>query len=236
MPRTKAVAKPPAPRPRKSDATRQRILDAAAKVFRDKGYAGARLTDIAAAAGMQAGSLYYHFASREELVEEVLRAGVQQALEFMQREVEALPPEASATERLRTAVRSHLLMVLEIGDYTSANIRILGQLPEEIRKRHLVDQRQLGAYMQQLLEAARQAGEIRADVDLSVIRMLVFGALNWAVEWHQPGGRVTADEVANEFLAMILEGLATTPQKDGSARRNGAHRKNAPPGNGRPYR
>ncbi|HYH50150.1 MAG TPA: TetR/AcrR family transcriptional regulator [Acidimicrobiia bacterium] len=225
MPRTKAVAEAPASRPRKSDATRQRILDAAAKVFRDKGYAGARLTDIAAAAGMQAGSLYYHFASREELVEEVLRAGVEEALEFIRREVEALPPEAPATERLRTAIRSHLLMVLEIGDYTSANIRILGQLPEEIRKRHLVDQRQLGAYMQQLLEAARQAGEIRADVDLSVIRMLVFGALNWAVEWYQPGGRVTADEVANAFLAMIFEGLGTAPAKSAAARRNGTRRR-----------
>ncbi len=89
-----------------------------------------------------------------------------------------------------------------------------------------MDQRKLGAYMQQLLEAARRAGEIRADVDLSVIRMLVFGALNWAVEWHQPGGRVTADEVANEFLAMIFEGLATAPAGN-RARRNGASRKGA---------
>ncbi|MDQ3945058.1 MAG: TetR/AcrR family transcriptional regulator [Actinomycetota bacterium] len=193
---------------KKSDVTRQRILDAAAKVFRDKGYAGARLTDIAAAAGMQAGSLYYHFASREELVEEVLRAGVQQAVDFVHEAVEALPADASATDRLRAAITSHLLTVLEIGDYTSANIRIFGQVPEEIRQRHLVDQREFGAYLARLLRAAQEAGEIRADVDLSVIRMLIFGALNWAVEWYQPGGRVSAEEVAAEFMAMVFEGLA----------------------------
>lgn len=194
---------------KKSDVTRQRILDAAAKVFRDRGYAGARLTDIAAAAGMQAGSLYYHFASREELVEEVLRAGVQQAVDYVRQSVDALPAGASPTDRLRAAIRAHLLTVLEIGDYTSANIRIFGQVPEEIRQRHLIDQREFGAYLDQLLRAAREAGEIRADVDLSVIRMLIFGALNWAVEWYQPGGRVSAEEVAAEFLAMTFEGLAT---------------------------
>jgi AcrR family transcriptional regulator len=194
---------------RKSDLTRQRILDAAATVFRDKGYAGARLTDIAASAGMQAGSLYYHFASREELVEEVLRAGVQQAYDFVRRAVEALPSDASPTDRLRAAITAHLLTVVELGDYTSANIRIFGQVPEEIRRRHLRDQRKFGAYLGKLLEAAQVAGEIRADVDLSVIRMLIFGALNWTVEWYQPGGRVSAEEVAAEFLTMVFDGLST---------------------------
>jgi TetR/AcrR family transcriptional regulator, cholesterol catabolism regulator len=203
-----------APAPlKKSDLTRQRILDAAAKVFRDKGYAGARLTDIAAAAGMQAGSLYYHFASREELVEEVLRTGVGQAVDLVRQAVEALPPDASPTERLRAAITGHLLTVLELGDYTSANIRIFGQVPEEIRRRHLVDQRKFGAYLGKLLKAAQEAGEIRSDVDLSVIRMLIFGALNWTVEWYQPRGRVSAEEVAAEFLAMVLEGLSPRPRR-----------------------
>jgi AcrR family transcriptional regulator len=193
---------------RKSDLTRQRILDAAARVFRDRGYAGARLTDIAEAAGMQAGSLYYHFASREELVEEVLRAGVQQAYDYMRGAVDALPPDASAIDRLRAAVTAHLLAVVELGDYTSANIRIFGQIPEEIRKRHLRDQRKFGAYLGKLLEAARDAGEIRSDLDLSVVRMLVFGALNWTVEWYEPGGRVSAEEIADQFLTMVLEGLS----------------------------
>lgn len=199
---------------KKSDVTRQRILDAAAKVFRDKGYAGARLTDIAAAAGMQAGSLYYHFASREDLVEEVLRAGVAQAADFVRQSVDALPDGASAGDRLRVAITGHLLTVLDIGDYTSANIRIFGQVPEEIRERHLVDQRAFGAYLGRLLEEAQAAGDIRADVDLSVIRMLIFGALNWTAEWYQPGGRVSAEEVAAEFLAMVFEGLAPRSKRN----------------------
>lgn len=215
-------------RTRKSDATRQRILDASAKIFRDKGYAGARLADIAAAADLQAGSLYYHFASREELVEEVLRVGVKHTVDFVRRAVDALPAEASATDRLRTALVAHLLTALEIGDYTSANIRIFGQVPEDIRRKHLADQRRYGAYFRRLFEAARDAGEIRADVNLSVIRMLVFGALNWSVEWFQPDGGVTAEEVAAEFVAMVFEGLSTTAGSNGARRSPGAHASRGP--------
>lgn len=195
---------------KKSQATRERILDAAAQVFRDKGYAGARLSDIAAAAGLRAGSLYYHFDSREALVEEVLRVGVARATDFVRHQVDALPTGASPLDRLRAAMTAHLLMVLEIGDYTSANIRIFGQVPDDIRRRHLKDQRAYGAYWRALFEAAQEAGELRGDVDLSVIRMLILGALNWSVEWYTPGGRVSAEEVAAEFVTMVFEGLATT--------------------------
>ncbi len=59
----------------KSQKTRERVLDAAAKIFRQKGYAATRLADIAAAADTQAGSLYYHFDSKEQLLDEVLERG-----------------------------------------------------------------------------------------------------------------------------------------------------------------
>lgn len=194
---------------RKSDVTRQRILDCAALVFSERGYAGARLADIAAAAGMQAGSLYYHFPGRDELVEEVLRQGVARTQDRVRQAVQELPPEANALDRLKAAIAGHVLAVLQIGDYTSANIRIFGQIPEEVRERHLVDQRRYGAYWNTLLEEARAAGEIRADADLSVVRMLILGAANWSAEWFRPDGASTPEGVADELVRMVCDGLAT---------------------------
>src|SRR5205809_4919817 len=153
-------------RTRKSEETRQRLLDAAARVFRDKGYAGARLSDIAEAAEMRTPGVYYYFPSKEDLVEEVLHAGVARAAAFVEERVAAVPEGASALDRLRAAIEGHVLMVLEIGDYTSANIRIFGQVPDEVRARHLADQRAYGAVWRALLEDARAAGEIRPDLDL----------------------------------------------------------------------
>lgn len=191
---------------RKSELTRERLLDAAAKVFRDKGYAGARLADIAEQAGMHTPGVYYYFSSKEALVEEVLRVGVARACAYVQERVAALPEGSAALDRLRTAIEGHVLMVLEIGDYTSANIRIFGQVPDDIRARHLADQRAYGNVWRALLEDALAAGEIRPDLDLSVIRMLILGALNWTAEWYRPDAQ-TAAEVAREATTMICEGI-----------------------------
>jgi len=193
-------------RTRKSEETRERLLDAAAKVFRDKGYAGARLADIAERAGMHTPGVYYYFPSKEDLVEEVLRVGVARACGYVQQRVAALPAGSSALDRLRAAIEAHVLMVLEIGDYTSANIRIFGQVPDDVRARHLADQRAYGSVWRALLEGAQTAGELRPDLDLSVVRMLILGALNWTVEWYRPGAQ-TATEVAREATAMICEGI-----------------------------
>ncbi|MGH9003643.1 MAG: TetR/AcrR family transcriptional regulator [Acidimicrobiia bacterium] len=192
---------------KKSEQTRERLLDAAAKVFRDKGYAGARLSDIAERAEMHVPGVYYYFASKEDLVEEVLRAGVAKACGFVEERVAAVPDGSPALDRLRAAIEGRVLVVLEIGDYTSANIRIFGQLPDEIRRHHLAQQRAYGDLWRSLLEGARAAGELRDDVDLSVIRMLILGALNWTVEWYRPGD-LTAAEVARNATTMICEGLS----------------------------
>jgi hypothetical protein len=125
---------------------------------------------------------------------------------YVQERVAGLAESASALDRLRAAIEGHVLMVLEIGDYTSANIRIFGQVPDDVRARHLGDQRAYGGVWRALLEDARAGGEIRSDLDLGVIRMLILGALNWTAEWYRPGPQ-TATEVAREATAMICDGL-----------------------------
>jgi AcrR family transcriptional regulator len=195
--------------PSKSTRTRQRILDAAAKTFRAQGYSGARLSDIAASAGIQTGSLYYHFDSREALVEEVLRLGIEVAWAHVRDAVDALPGDASPLTRLEAAIRAHTEVQLEISDYSSAHARIIGQVPADVRRRNLVDQTSYGEYWNELLKAAAAAGEIRADLDLYVTRMLMFGALNWTSEWYRPRSGLSAELIADHAIAILLGGAAT---------------------------
>ncbi|KLL12459.1 TetR family transcriptional regulator [Protofrankia coriariae] len=200
---------------KKATATRQRILDAAAKIFRQNGYTGTRLTDIAAAAQMQAGSLYYHFASREDLVQEVLRVGQQRTNDFVIGKVSAAPPTTSSLDRLRIAVHAHLEAVLEIGDYTAATLRILGQVPEEIRAQALTLQREYGQWWRELFENAQREGELRQDLDISACRMLVLGAMNASPDWFhpdQPKG-LTLSGLEEQFAALFLDGLGTSKGK-----------------------
>jgi AcrR family transcriptional regulator len=197
----------------KSERTRQRILDAAATVFREHGYSNARLSDIAALAGMQTGSLYYHFDSREHLVAEILRLGIETSWHHVREAVDALPPGATALDRLGAAIRAHTLTVLEISDYASAQARIVGQVPPEVRKGHMVHQRKYGAYWNELIEAAVASGEIRPDIDLFVARMLVLGALNWTAEWYTPQRGARPSDIADQAVAMLLDGLASPRTK-----------------------
>jgi AcrR family transcriptional regulator len=216
----------------KSDRTRQRILDAAAGCFHQHGFASVTLKDIAGRAGLQAGSLYYHFDSKEEIVEAVLTAGVERAFGGTREAVAALGVGADPLARLRTAIATHLRVVLTDSAYASANLRIFGQIPEAIRARHLKLHRAYGAYWRGLFQDAADAGLIRADCDLSVIRMLTLGALNWSVEWYRDGRR-SPGEIAAEASTMILDGIALGPRSAPTAAPRNPRRRNQPRGSSR---
>lgn len=190
----------------KAEATRQSILDAAARIFRRDGYSGARLSDIAAEIGMKAGSLYYHFGSREALVEAVLEVGTQRTHARLVERLAALGEGGDHLARLRTAIETHLLMVLAQEDVTSATIKLIWQVPAQLRERILAGQRAYGALWSGLLAEALAAGAIRADVDLTVARMAIMGALNWAADWYKPG-RMTPEEIARDIATMVIGGL-----------------------------
>lgn len=192
---------------RKSSRTRRRLLDAAAKLFKERGYAGTRQEDIADAAAIKAASVYYHFSSKEELMGEVLDQGISRCFDAVTASVDALGPEASLRARLQAAVAAHLDMLLRHGDYTAANIRSFGQVPEPIRRRHWPLREAYGDYWRGLLESGQRSGELKRDADLSLLRMLLLGSLNWAIEWYDPR-RKTADEIAVTVVEMFLDGVA----------------------------
>ncbi len=190
----------------KSDISRARILDAAAKTFRQKGYAATTLIEIARAAGMQAGSLYYHFGSKDELLEEVLDIGMRRVHEAVEESQERLPADSSHRDRIRVAVEAHLATLLKHDDYTSANIRIFGQVPEEVQLHHI---RQRDAYAElwrHILSKAQKSGALRSNIDLGLVRMLLMGALNWSVEWYQPG-RTPIQTIADQMCLMLFNGI-----------------------------
>jgi AcrR family transcriptional regulator len=193
----------------KADKTRARVLDSAAKVFSSKGYTGTRLSDIAAEAAIHSGSLYYHFRTREELVDEVLRVGQERVDRFVRARMASLPPDATNLARLRELMTAHLEMVLEIGDYTSAMIRIIGQVPEDVHQRRLHDQRVYGGYWRSLFQRARSCGELRTDVDLSAMMMLILGALNSAPDWYRARKGSSPAQLGSTLDALFLTGLAT---------------------------
>jgi len=190
----------------KSAATRRRILEATAAVLLERGYAGTRLGDIAERADLQAGSLYYYFDSKEMLVEEVLRYGVQFSNAHVRAAIEALPAEASPGERLEVALSAHLEALLELGDLGPAHSRTYSQIPPQMQDRLRTTRRAFGKLYEELVGDAIAAGEIRGDVDPYVLRLFIFGGLEQVPAWNLNPAR-SAQELLEMLRRVIFEGI-----------------------------
>lgn len=193
----------------KSARTRERILDATAHVLSRKGYAGTRLSDIAEQAQLQAPAIYYYFASRDDVVVEVMVAGVARMREHLRRVLDEQPSDASAMDRISVAVDIHLRYVLTISDYATASIRNSGQLPAAIRSRQLAEQDRYGDLWRELIADAERTGELRAGLDAGAARMLVLGALNWAAEWWDPQ-RGSLTTLIRTAQSIVRHGLSAS--------------------------
>lgn len=190
----------------KSEATRERILDATAEVLNAKGYAGARLSDIAELAGVQATAIYYYFSSRDDMVAETVQVGLRRVLAHVGEVLAALPPDTSPMERITAAVGAHLEVALLDSKYTAAAIRHAATLPPPIREAQLVDQRRYGALWRMLIADAARAGQMNPALDPAAARMLVMGALNWTPEWWNPSRGSLTRTIATAQL-MVRQGL-----------------------------
>ena len=198
----------------KAAQTRVRILDAAAHVLSVKGYAGLRLTDVAERADLQAPAIYYYYPSRDDLIEEVMCAGIVDTREHIAAVLDALPAGTAPTDRLLAAAEAHLRHFLEISDYATASIRNAGQVPLKIRKRQIQEEQRYGEIWRRLINDMARSGELREDLDLYIAQMLVLGALNWTVEWWNPR-RGSLDAVVTNARSFIRHGLGPTGRPSG---------------------
>ena len=193
----------------KSEKSREQILLSAAKLFRQQGYAATTLRQIAAKAGIKAGSIYYYFDSKEAILDEVLDQGIKRIFDTVKRRLKEAG-EVSHRRRIEIAIEAHLVTLLEASDFTSANIRIYGQLPERLKKAHRPIRRAYAKYWDRLFLDARRAGEIRSDIEIVPLRIFVLGALNWTVEWFDVREKDAVSKLARRTELLIFEGVRRT--------------------------
>jgi AcrR family transcriptional regulator len=164
------------------------------------------LREVADAAGVKAGSIYYHFASKEEILGEVLDKGITIVADAVRSRIEALAENASWRDRIAAGIEGHLWGMLHHGDFTSANIRIYGQIPASAKDRHRVIRRAYSDYWDRLFESALASGELRQDTNTAMVRLFVIGALNWTVEWYNPQ-RGSFQDFVRQITAIVFDGI-----------------------------
>jgi len=185
---------------------RDGVLNVAARLFREQGYGAVSLRKIAEAAGIKASSIYYHFGSKDEIVAAVLDAGIEAVHESMRQAIAVFPTDTGAEAALRAAIGAHLRALLEVSDYSSANVRIFGQVPQSVRDANLPTRRAYEAEWDALLSRLQKNGALQRDVDIRRLRLMLIGALNATLEWFDPD-RGSAEALSRTYADVFLNGI-----------------------------
>ncbi len=184
---------------------RPQLLNAAARLFRRKGFDATSTRDIAAAVGMHSGSPFYHFKSKSALLYAVMEEGMRAALA---RQAAVLSADADAAVRLRRLIRGHFDTLHGPGrDFIPVMLYEWRSLNARQRNAIAKLQRDYEAVWVPVLQALAADGRLRSDADLA--RLLIFGALNWSVQWFDAKKRASLDDVTGAAMALFIHEAMT---------------------------
>ncbi|MDT4851513.1 HTH-type transcriptional repressor KstR2 [compost metagenome] len=186
-------------------------MRAAAKLFRQYGFAATSTRDIATAAGMRSGSPFYHFENKEALLAGVMHEGMQSALRRQTAAMDsavaagaAAGQTLSARECLRTLVRNHLDVLLgPDSDFIPVMLYEWRSLSEAQRSEVNRLKADYEAAWVPVLQALHASGELKGEPGLA--RLMLFGALNWSVQWFDPGRQASLDDLTQTALLLFLK-------------------------------
>src|SRR5271167_3239759 len=183
----------------RQDNRRAQLLDAAARLFRERGYHATSMRDIAKAVGMLSGSIYYHFDSKEEMLLAVYEEGKRRVAVAVDAAVAA---ETDPWRRLEAACAAHLGVLIGNRDFTQVMIQTLPHEAgvAEARIRDL--RRDYEQRFRRLIDDLK----LPPDIDRHYLRLLLFGALNWSQVWYRTGGD-SPEIVARRFLDTLRKQL-----------------------------
>jgi len=177
------------------------LLRVCARLFREKGFHGTSIRDIAAAAGMHSGSPFYHFPSKQEMLLAVMEQGLAEGL---RRSEAVLAGRLAPREKFRRLARVHLGTILEDGnDFIPVLLYDWRALTPANRRRVIALRDRYDALWQKMLDQLAREKFISGDPRLA--RLLVLGAINWSAKWYRPGGRMSLDEIAAQATRLLLK-------------------------------
>ena len=202
-------------RPKKTEGERddgnrrQALISAAAQLFKRQGYDATSTREIAALVGMQSGSPFYHFGNKQDLLLAVMVEGMQQAI-ARQHAACTHTTADSARECLRQLIRHHFDVLLgPDSDFIPVMLYEWRSLAPEQRKAITELKDDYEAAWIPVLQALHDTGQLQAPVGLA--RLMIFGALNWSVQWYEPARknkvakRATLDELTDTALHLFLK-------------------------------
>ena len=185
---------------------RDELLDIAARLFAEKGFKNTTVRDIADAAGILSGSLYHHFDSKEAMVDEILRSFQE---ELFGKYDAILASDEDARARLEQAVRVSFEAIDTHGPEVAIFQNEADFLGTQERFAYLADRnRQSRDVWMTLLRQGVESGALRQDLDVELVYRFIRDTVWVAVRWYRPGGELTHERIAAQYLTILLDGIS----------------------------
>ncbi|MDB5979705.1 MAG: TetR family transcriptional regulator [Pseudomonas sp.] len=183
------------------DSARGKLLQVAAHLFRNKGYERTTVRDLASAVGIQSGSIFHHFKSKDEILRSVMEETVRYNTALMHA---ALAEADGVRERVLALIRCELQSIMGgSGEAMAVLVYEWRSLSAEGQAQVLALRDIYEALWLQVLGEAKDVGYIRGDVFIT--RRFLTGALSWTTTWFRAQGSMTLDQLAEEALVMVLK-------------------------------
>ncbi|TKV67784.1 TetR/AcrR family transcriptional regulator [Marinobacter panjinensis] len=180
-------------------SARGRLLHEAARLFRDKGYERTTVRDLAAAVGIQSGSLFHHFRTKEEILKAVMVETIRLNTALMQAAVDAA---TTHRDKLQALVRAELESINGQTGEAMAVLVFEWRSLSEASQAYVLELRDIYEQLWlDVLEELRKQGVLAADP--FVVRRMLTGALSWTVTWYRPDGGLTLDDLTEQVVAMM---------------------------------
>jgi TetR/AcrR family transcriptional regulator, cholesterol catabolism regulator len=192
----------------KSQRRRQELIDAAAKIFQDKGYEAASIQDVADALGILKGSVYYYIDSKEDL----LFAAIQEVHESALANMELIRTlDEDPLTLIRLFIESHVKHVSDNLVKATVFFHDFRSLDPD-RHQYIVSERDsYDAFLRELITRGQNDGVICKDVDPKLTTLAILGMMNWTYQWYRVGGTMDSAAIGRQFADFALAGLACDP-------------------------
>jgi AcrR family transcriptional regulator len=206
---TTATLERETPRQRKTSkrekTTRDEILEVAAHLIATQGYGACTMRSISKEVEVKAGSLYHHFASKEEIVLEIMNRGASMLLEAVNGAVDKLPKEAPFLDRFRAAVEVHVACKL---DGANPYMRVYEHLSPEIKRQGRLMRRTYADFWNALIDQGKEAKDVRASLTTPLFVSYLLSALNHTPEWFN-GDHMRINEISDLIVEVTAAGILT---------------------------
>ncbi len=189
---------------------RDDILQAAAQIFRQKGYNAASMQDIADAVGLQKPSLYHHVNSKQEILLALLDHALDLLIADMNNVLASTEP---ADKKLKAAMRAYIRRLTAEADLAAVLLLEYRSLEPKLRVKHIQRRDRVESAWRNIIIEGAEAGLFR-PVDPAVAGFALLGVQNWMITWFKSNGRLTADQLADASFDLFLRGLSAAPDAE----------------------